>query len=108
MCLAIPGKLIEKYEENGLKMGKLDYSGAVNTACLEYVPEIKLGQYALVHAGFAINVIDEDEAQATYAVWDEMVEAARAEGTDIFGMPLDENGNEISEGKSRQLGKEKK
>jgi len=90
MCLAIPGKLVEKYEENGLKMGKLDYSGAVNTACLEYVPEIEIGQYALVHAGFAINVIDEQEAQATYAVWDEMVEAAKAEGTDIFGMPLDE------------------
>jgi hydrogenase expression/formation protein HypC len=94
MCLAIPGKLVEKYEENGLKMGKLDYSGAVNTACLEYVPEIEIGQYALVHAGFAINVIDEQEAQATYAVWDEMVEAAKAEGTDIFGMPLDEGNDE--------------
>jgi len=90
MCLAIPGKLIEKYDENGLMMGKLDYSGAVNTACLEYVPEIEVGQYALVHAGFAINVIDEKEAQETYAVWNEMIEAAKAEGTDIFGMPLDE------------------
>jgi len=90
MCLAIPGKLIEKYNENGLKMGKLDYSGAINTACLEYVPEIEIGQYALVHAGFAINIIDEDEAQKTYAAWDEVVEAAKAEGTDIFGMPLDE------------------
>lgn len=90
MCLAIPGKLIEIYDESGLKMGKLDYSGAVNTACLEYVPEIKVGQYALVHAGFAINVIDEKEAQETYAVWDEMIEAAKAEGTDIFGMPLED------------------
>ncbi|KAA3655839.1 MAG: HypC/HybG/HupF family hydrogenase formation chaperone [Calditrichaeota bacterium] len=90
MCLAIPGKLIELYEENGLKMGKLDYAGTVNTACLAYVPEIKVGQYAVVHAGFAISVIDEEEAQKTYELWDEMVEGAAKEGLDIFGMPFDE------------------
>lgn len=90
MCLAIPGKLIEKYEENGLQMGRLDYAGTVNTACLEYVPEIQVGQYALVHAGFAISVLDEEEAQKTYAVWDELVKAAAEEGTDVFGMPFDE------------------
>jgi hydrogenase expression/formation protein HypC len=90
MCLAIPGKVIEIYETNGLKMGRLDYAGTVNTACLEYVPEIELGQYALVHAGFAISVLDEEEAQKTYAVWDELVQAAAREGTDVFGMPFDE------------------
>jgi len=89
MCLAIPGKVIEIYEQNGLKMGKLDYAGTVNKACLEYVPEVQLGQYALVHAGFAISVLDEDEAQKTYAAWQELVDAAAKEGTDIFGMPLD-------------------
>ncbi len=91
MCLAIPGKLIEVYEANGLKMGRLDYAGTVNTACLEYVPEIKLGEYALVHAGFAISVLDEEEARKTYAVWDELVQNAAREGTDIFGMPFDES-----------------
>jgi len=90
MCLAIPGKLIEIYDENGLKMGKLDFSGAVNNACLAYVPEIRIGQYAIVHAGFAINVIDEEEAKKTYAVWDEMIDAAAQEGLDVFGMPLDD------------------
>jgi hydrogenase expression/formation protein HypC len=90
MCLAIPGKLIEVYEENGLKMGKLDYAGTVNSACLAYVPEIEIGQYAIVHAGFALNIIDEKEAQETYALWDEMVDAAAEEGLDIFGMPLTE------------------
>lgn len=89
MCLAIPGKVIEIYEQNGLKMGKLDYAGTVNKACLEYVPEVQLGQYALVHAGFAISVLDEEEAQKTYAVWQELVDAAAEEGTDIFGMPLE-------------------
>ncbi|MCG8607705.1 HypC/HybG/HupF family hydrogenase formation chaperone [bacterium] len=90
MCLAIPGKVLEIYEENGLKMGRIDYAGTVNKACLEYVPEIELGQYTIVHAGFAISIIDEEEAQKTYAVWEELVEAAEGEGTDIFGMPLDD------------------
>ncbi|MCB9502064.1 MAG: HypC/HybG/HupF family hydrogenase formation chaperone [Deferribacteres bacterium] len=91
MCLAIPGKVIETFEENGLKMGKLDYAGTTNTACLAYVPEIKVGQYAVVHAGFAISVIDEQEAQKTYALWDEMVETAAREGLDIFGVPHNES-----------------
>ncbi|HED10712.1 MAG TPA: HypC/HybG/HupF family hydrogenase formation chaperone [Caldithrix abyssi] len=90
MCLAIPGKLIEIFEESGLKMGRFDFAGAFNKACLEYVPEIELGQYAIVHAGFAINIIDEEEARKTYAVWDEMIQAAAEEGEDIFGMPLEE------------------
>jgi hydrogenase expression/formation protein HypC len=94
MCLAIPGKVIEIYEEHGLKMGKLDYAGTINSACLEYVPEIKIGQYAVIHAGFAINIIDEEEAQKTYDVWDEMIEAVEKEGLDIFGMPLDKDKNE--------------
>ncbi len=89
MCLAIPGKLIEIYEEHSLKMGKLDYAGTINSACLEYVPEIKIGQYAVIHAGFAINIIDEEEARKTYEVWEEMIEAAEKEGLDIFGMPLE-------------------
>ncbi len=88
MCLAIPGKVIEIFEENGLKMGKLDYAGTINSACLEYVPDVQIGQYAIVHAGFAISIIDEEEARRTYEVWDELVEAAAEEGTDIFGMPL--------------------
>ena len=89
MCLAIPGKVVDIFEDHGLKMGRVDYSGTVNTACLEYVPEVNFGEYVLVHAGFAISVLDEDEANKTLALWDEMVEAAAAEGTDIFGMPLD-------------------
>ncbi|MFQ5865920.1 MAG: HypC/HybG/HupF family hydrogenase formation chaperone [bacterium] len=89
MCLAIPGKVLEIYEENGLKMGRIDYSGTINTACLEYVPEIQPGQYTIVHAGFAISIIDEEEAQKAYAVWNELVEASAKEGTDIFGVPLE-------------------
>ena len=90
MCLAIPGKILALYDEHGLPMGRIDYAGTVNTACLVYVPEAQVGQYVLVHAGFALNVLDEEEARKTLALWDEMVQAAAAEGTDIFGMPLDE------------------
>ncbi len=74
MCLAIPGKVIETYDENGIKMGKIDYSGTINIACLEYVPEIEIGQYTLVHAGFALSILDEEEAQKSLDVWKELGE----------------------------------
>lgn len=72
MCLAVPGKLIEIFEEASLKMGRVDYGGTVTKACLEYVPEARLGQYALVHAGFAISILDEEEAQKSLAAWQEL------------------------------------
>ncbi|RME20521.1 MAG: HypC/HybG/HupF family hydrogenase formation chaperone [Candidatus Zixiibacteriota bacterium] len=65
MCLAIPGKVTEIFEDHGLPMGRIDYDGTVNTACLAYVPEVKVGQYVIVHAGFALNIIDEEEARHT-------------------------------------------
>ena len=91
MCLAIPGRLIETFDKNGLKMGRLDYAGTTNVACLAYTPEAEIGQYVVVHAGFGISVIDEVEAQKTYAVWQEMIDRATEEGMDIFGVPLDED-----------------
>lgn len=96
MCLAIPGKVIEIIDENGLKMGRIDYAGTVQKACLEYLPDVSPGQYVVVHAGFALNVIDEDEALKTLALWQEMVEAGEAEGLDPFGQAL-ENGSDNSQ-----------
>lgn len=84
MCLAIPGKLVEIFDEGGLKMGRIDYSGAVNIACLEYVPEIEIGQYTLVHAGFAISVIDEDEAARSFEAWREYNQLMEKEGMVAF------------------------
>ena len=80
MCLAIPGKVIEIYEEAGLKMGKVDYAGTVNKVCLEYIPEIKVGQYTVVHAGFALSIIDEQEAVKSYEAWEELIESAAQQG----------------------------
>ncbi|HEX3050397.1 MAG TPA: HypC/HybG/HupF family hydrogenase formation chaperone, partial [Aggregatilineaceae bacterium] len=61
MCLGIPGKIVEVYEQQGLKMGKIDFGGVIREACLAYVPEAEIGQYTIVHVGFALNVIDEEE-----------------------------------------------
>jgi hydrogenase expression/formation protein HypC len=89
MCLAIPGRVVEIFQENGLLMGHIDYSGTVNKVCLEYVPEIAVGQYTVVHAGFALSVLDEKEAQQSFAAWQELTQAVAAQGTDIFGNPLE-------------------
>jgi hydrogenase expression/formation protein HypC len=74
MCLAIPGRVVKVYEENGLRMGHIDYSGTISAVCLEYVPEIAVGQYTVVHAGFALSVLDEEEAAKSFAAWHELRE----------------------------------
>lgn len=65
MCLAVPGRVLEISEENGLVMGLIDYAGTRNKACLTYTPEAGLGDYVIVHAGFALQVLNEEEAAAS-------------------------------------------
>jgi hydrogenase expression/formation protein HypC len=65
MCLGIPGKIIDIYETNGLSMGKIDFGGVTREVCLAYVPEAKVGDYAIIHVGFALNLLSEQEAQET-------------------------------------------
>jgi hydrogenase expression/formation protein HypC len=77
MCLAVPGKIIERFDDRGLPMGRVDFGGVTITACLAYVPEAIVGEYVIVHAGFALNVIDEDEAQKTLALFREIEEHER-------------------------------
>ncbi|MEO8726779.1 MAG: HypC/HybG/HupF family hydrogenase formation chaperone [Acidobacteriaceae bacterium] len=72
MCLAIPGKVVETFEQRGMKMGKVQFGGIVREACLEYVPETVAGEYVLVHVGFAISKVDEAEARRTYEILQEM------------------------------------
>jgi hydrogenase expression/formation protein HypC len=66
MCLAIPGKVVDIYETDGLRMAGIDFGGVKRQACLEYVPEVEIGNYVLVHVGFAISRVDEAEAARTY------------------------------------------
>jgi len=65
MCLGVPGKIIDIYEANGLHMGKVDFGGVTQEICLAYVPEAQLGNYVIVHVGFALNILDEAEALET-------------------------------------------
>lgn len=68
MCLGIPGKIIEIDASSGLRMGKVDFGGVVREACLEAIPDATIGQYTIIHAGFALNILSEEEAQETLAL----------------------------------------
>jgi hydrogenase expression/formation protein HypC len=72
MCLGIPGKVVETYREHDVLMGKVDFGGVFKRVCLEHVPNVRIGEFVLVHVGFALNTIDEDEAQRVFAFLDEM------------------------------------
>ena len=62
MCLSIPGKITEITQDGSLLMGLVDFGGITRDVCLDYVPEAQVGQYVLIHVGFAISVLDEEEA----------------------------------------------
>lgn len=79
MCLGIPGKVSAIADEGGLPTGKIDFNGIVKDACLAYVPEAKVGDYVIIHAGFAISVLDEEQARETFQYLDELEEAAARE-----------------------------
>jgi hydrogenase expression/formation protein HypC len=82
MCLGIPGKVIELYEYNGMKMAKVDFGGVVKEACMEYLPEIKLGDYTIIHVGFGISILNEGEASETM----EMLKQISALGEETPGV----------------------
>ena len=73
MCLGVPGKIIELYDTRGLKMGKVDFGGVVREACLEYIPEAVIGDYTVIHVGFGISLLSEEEAQASLETLREIV-----------------------------------
>jgi len=65
MCLGIPGQIIEISTQEGTRMGKVDFNGVELEVCLEATPEANLGDYVIVHAGFAISALSESEAKET-------------------------------------------
>lgn len=79
MCLGIPGKLLEAYDANGLRMGKVQFGGIVREACLAYVPEAAAGDYVVVHVGFGISRVNEEEALRTYALLEQMGQLSELE-----------------------------
>lgn len=68
MCLGIPGKVIEIYDVDGIRMGQVDFGGLTKEICLAYVPEVEVGDYTVVHVGFAITQLDEQAAQESLAL----------------------------------------
>jgi hydrogenase expression/formation protein HypC len=66
MCLGIPGRVVETYREHDVLMGKVDFSGVRKRVCLEHVPQVRPGEYVLVHVGFALSQIDEAEARRVF------------------------------------------
>ncbi len=80
MCLGIPGKVVEVYREQDLLMGKVDFGGVCKRVCLETVPEIAVGDYALVHVGLAIARINEEEARRVFALLKDLGALEQPEG----------------------------
>jgi hydrogenase expression/formation protein HypC len=66
MCLAIPGKILDTAEKNHVRHGRVNFGGVVRDVCLDFVPEAEVGDYVIVHVGFAISRVDADEAQKTF------------------------------------------
>ena len=72
MCLGVPGKLVEVHQQDDLPMGKVEFGGIIKEVCLAYTPDANVGDYVLVHVGFAISRIDEAEAQEIFGYLEEI------------------------------------
>ncbi len=82
MCLAVPGKITEMYSTSSMKMGKVDFGGVVREVCLEAVPDAQIGNYVIVHAGFALSILSEKEAEDSLAAFRELDAIENALGND--------------------------
>ena len=89
MCLGVPGKIIDIYQQGDLTMGKIDFGGVTREACLAYVPEAQIGNYTVIHVGFALHLISEEEAQETLSLLREI--AAVGEEDPFLDMGQDGN-----------------
>jgi hydrogenase expression/formation protein HypC len=74
MCLGIPGKVVRVFDEAGLRMGEIDFGGTARVVCMAYLSDAAPGDYAVIHAGFAISKLDEDEARRALALVAELAE----------------------------------
>lgn len=81
MCLGVPGKVVEMIGESplGMPMARVNFGGIIKEACLAYVPEAQVGDYVIVHAGFALSVIDEEEAMEVFEILKQMEDLADLE-----------------------------
>jgi len=88
MCLGVPGKIVEIDTGGALKMAKVDFGGIFREACLEYVPEAKIGDYCVIHVGFAISLLSEEEAMDTLSLLKEITDIEEELGPEPGIAPL--------------------
>jgi hydrogenase expression/formation protein HypC len=88
VCLGIPGEVVAREDSAALPMGTVDFGGIRKEVCLAHVPEARVGDYVIVHVGFAISLVDRDEAHRTLAVLRAMADAVAGE----LGEPLPGSG----------------
>lgn len=86
MCLGVPGKVTEIFDRDGIRMGTVDFGGITREACLEYEPDVQVGDYVVIHVGFAISSVDEEEAARSYALLAEM------DNLEYIDLPQDPDG----------------
>ncbi|MFF2198239.1 HypC/HybG/HupF family hydrogenase formation chaperone [Streptomyces sp. NPDC058157] len=106
MCLAVPGRVLEIGEKDGTRMATVDFGGVQKEVCLEYLPDLRVGEYAIVHVGFALQRLDEESARKTLGLFAELgmlqeefgdpwEQAARfGDEADPFGEDADGDGGE--------------
>ena len=83
MCQGIPGTIVERYETAGTKMCKVDFGGVIQEACIETLPEDKIGDYTIIHAGFALSLLSEKDAQETLTILREIAQLEDEERTNL-------------------------
>jgi len=72
MCLGIPGRVVETWRDHNILMGKVDFNGVIKRVCLEHVSGVTPGEYVIVHVGFALERVDEEEARKVFEFLDGM------------------------------------
>jgi hydrogenase expression/formation protein HypC len=87
MCLGVPGRIIETFDKSGLKMARVDFGGVKREVCLDYVPEAEVGDYCIVHVGFAISLLSEAEARETLALLQDIADMESAPGPSSDARP---------------------
>jgi hydrogenase expression/formation protein HypC len=93
MCLGVPGRITEIRQKDGLKLARVDFGGITREVCLDYVPEAGVGEYCIVHVGFAISLLSEAEAQQTLSLLEQIVEYGEGAPAPSVGTRREQQGD---------------
>jgi hydrogenase expression/formation protein HypC len=96
MCLAIPGKVVSVFDSEEIRMGKVDFGGIQKTVCLQYTPDVQVGEYVVVHVGFALSKMNEEEAERTYKLLEELNQLSELEVPEFDPETFKKDDHEVS------------